>query len=127
VGIALLGGEPMAVQNKQSSIPRLSARAASKSKLVAHAQQGEEGAFVALYEIHKAKVYTICLRLAGSRKCAEKLSHDVFLWIFRNISAFEDDEEFGAVLERLAIRLAIAFIEQHASSDALSSTGQPVN
>jgi hypothetical protein len=34
----------------------------SKSLLTARAQQGEEAAFFALYELHKARVYSICLR-----------------------------------------------------------------
>jgi DNA-directed RNA polymerase specialized sigma24 family protein len=80
----------------------------SQSSLIARAQQGGEAAFFALYELHKTRVYSICLRIAGTAQAAERLTQNVFLQVFRKMSAIRDDDEFSALLLEAAVRSALA-------------------
>jgi DNA-directed RNA polymerase specialized sigma24 family protein len=78
----------------------------SKALLIARAQQGEEAAFFPLYELHKARVYSIRLRIAGTAQPAERLIRNIFLQVFRKLSATRDDDEFSALLLEAAVRSA---------------------
>jgi DNA-directed RNA polymerase specialized sigma24 family protein len=107
------------MRSKEICRPRPAPEAASELGLTARAQRGEEAAFFALYELHKARVYAICLRLAGAATSAEELTRYVFLRVFRNIVVFERDAEFATALEEFAIRVAIAVRRQQALAQPL--------
>jgi DNA-directed RNA polymerase specialized sigma24 family protein len=79
-----------------------------KSSLIARAQQGEEAEFFALYELHKTRVYSICLRIAGTAQAAERLTQNVFLEVFRTISVLRNERELSALLGETAVRAALA-------------------
>lgn len=100
---------------------RAAREANSGFQFLARAQQGEEAAFLALYEIHKAKVYTTCLCLAGSAKLAEKLTRNAFVCVFRNISAFAEESELATALVEYAIRGAMALREERAAASIVST------
>src|SRR5690349_3099441 len=51
--------------------------------LVQRAQRGEEDAFVMLYELHKRRVYSVCLMMAKDMAEAEDFTQEVFLQVFR--------------------------------------------
>ena len=59
------------------------------------AQQGSERAFAALFEAHKAKIYTLCLRTVASEEEAEKLTQSIFLQVFRKLGNFREDTNFS--------------------------------
>ena len=52
-----------------------------KTELAHLAQLGHVGAFSALFELHKATVYSLCLRTTNSVPDAEQLTQDIFLAI----------------------------------------------
>jgi DNA-directed RNA polymerase specialized sigma24 family protein len=107
------------MNGKQDCRPRPASEAASSLELIARAQQGEEAAFFALYELHKARVHRICLRLAGGTREAESLTQSVFLSAFRKIQAFASDAEFAETVQDLAIRAALALRKQRALAPPL--------
>ena len=71
--------------------------------LVALAQRGDEAAFRALFEAHKRRVYSLCLRMTRSTADAEDLTQEAFLQIFRKIGAFRGESTFSTWLYRLAV------------------------
>lgn len=71
--------------------------------LVARAQRGEEGAFATLFQAHKRRVYSLCLRITGSPTEAEDLTQEAFLKLFRGISTFRGDEAFSTCVRRLVL------------------------
>jgi DNA-directed RNA polymerase specialized sigma24 family protein len=101
--------------------PHPAQKAASEVELVARAQQGEEAAFFALYELHKAYVYDLCLRLVRTAKDAEELTRSVFLSAFRQIWDFKEDADFVAVLQNLAIRAGMALRRERSSGQHVPS------
>jgi hypothetical protein len=60
-------------------------QAGVKSCLVARAQQREQGAFAALFNIHKRPAYSLCFCMTGDPVEAENTSEEVFISLFSNI------------------------------------------
>ena len=57
--------------------------------LLARACQGEEAAFLALYERYRDPIYRFAYRLLGSAALAEDVTHDCFLSLLRRPEAFD--------------------------------------
>ena len=49
------------------------------SDIVTRAQQGDSDAFAALFHAHKARIYSVCLRMTNNAAEAEDLTQDAFL------------------------------------------------
>jgi len=71
--------------------------------LVLRAQQGDPDAFAALFNAHKAKVYSLCLRMTCNIAEAEDLTQDVFLHVFRKLGTFRRDSAFSTWLYRVTV------------------------
>jgi RNA polymerase sigma-70 factor (ECF subfamily) len=88
------------------------AKAASETQLIARAQQGDEEAFAALFETHKRRVYSLCLRMTGNTAEAEDLSQEAFLQLFRKISTFRGESAFSTWLHRLAVNVVLMHLRK---------------
>lgn len=75
----------------------------SETELVRLAQQGNCQAFSVLFESHKAKIYFLCLRMAGSRAQAEEFTQSAFLQVFRHLSTFREGSDFSGLVYRAAV------------------------
>jgi RNA polymerase sigma-70 factor, ECF subfamily len=71
------------------------------------AQRGDEAAFAALYDAHAARVYALCLGLAGDRATAAELVQDVFVRVWENLDSFRGDCAFSTWLHRVAVNVAL--------------------
>jgi len=110
---------------------RAASKAASETQLVARAQQGEEEAFAALFEMHKRRVYSLCLRMTGNTAEAEDLTQEAFLQLFRKIGTFRGESAFSTWLHRLAVNVVLMHLRkkglQQISLDEVdSSQDEPV-
>jgi DNA-directed RNA polymerase specialized sigma24 family protein len=75
---------------------------ASEAELARLVQQGDIDAFAALFDSHKATVYSLCQQSALSAPDAEQLTQDIFLDAFRNLTACTKDElNDASFLDRL--------------------------
>jgi len=106
-------------------------RAASETQLVARAQRGDEEAFAALFEMHKRRVYSLCLRMTGNTAEAEDLTQEAFLQLFRKISTFRGESAFSTWLHRLSVNVVLMHLRkkglQQVSLDEVdSSQDEPV-
>lgn len=79
----------------------------SEASLVLTAQQGDADAFAALFNAHKAKVYSICLRMTCNSAEAEDLTQDVFLHVFRKLATFRRDSAFSTWLYRVTVNTVL--------------------
>ena len=77
------------------------------AELITRAQRGEEEAFEALYQWHKNRVYSLCLRMIGNTADAEELTQEVFLLLFRKIHTFRGESAFSTWLHRLAVNIVL--------------------
>ena len=83
------------------------AQYASDAELVRRAQEGEEAAFAALFNAHKAKVYSLCLRMTSNTAEAEDLTQDAFLQVFRKLATFRGDSALSTWLYRVAVNTVL--------------------
>jgi len=87
-------------------------KAASDSQLIARAQKGDEEAFSALFEAHKRRVYSLCLRMTGNTAEAEDLAQEAFLQLFRKISTFRGESAFSTWLHRLTVNVVLMHLRK---------------
>ena len=84
----------------------------SDSQLIARAQKGDEEAFSALFEAHKRRVYSLCLRMTGNTAEAEDLAQEAFLQLFRKISTFRGESAFSTWLHRLTVNVVLMHLRK---------------
>jgi RNA polymerase sigma-70 factor, ECF subfamily len=77
------------------------------SDLVKRAQQGDSEAFAALFHTHKARIYSVCLRMTSNAAEAEDLTQDAFLQVFRKIGSFRGDSAFSTWLHRISVNTVL--------------------
>jgi len=77
------------------------------SDLVERAQQGDSDAFAALFHIHKARIYSVCLRMTNNAAEAEDLTQEAFLQVFRKIASFRGDSAFSTWLHRISVNTVL--------------------
>lgn len=87
-------------------------KAASETQLIARAQRGDEAAFEALFNTHKRRVYSLCLRMTGDTAEAEDLAQEAFLQLFRKISTFRGESAFTTWLHRLVVNVVLMHLRK---------------
>jgi RNA polymerase sigma-70 factor, ECF subfamily len=87
----------------------------------------EKPSFDQVYELHKRRVYSLCLRMLGNPTTAEDLTQDVFLQVYRKLETFRGESAFTTWLHRLttnAVRMHLrkpsVLLEQLVADDELS-------
>jgi RNA polymerase sigma-70 factor, ECF subfamily len=90
----------------------LAPKATSETQLIARAQRGDEEAFAALFEMHKRRVYSLCLRMTGDATEAEDLAQDAFLQLFRKIATFRGESAFSTWLHRLVVNVVLMHLRK---------------
>ena len=104
---------------------------ATETQLIARAQRGDEEAFAALFETHKRRVYSLCLRMLGNPTEAEDLTQEAFLQLFRKISTFRGESAFSTWLHRLAVNVVLMHLRkkglnQISLDETENSQGEPI-
>ena len=79
----------------------------SGPELIARAQEGDSQAFASLFEIHKPRIYAICLRMTNNMAEAEDLTQDAFIHVFRKLSTFRGESAFSTWLYRIAVNTVL--------------------
>jgi len=82
-------------------------RFTSDLDLVKRAQQGDADAFASLFHSHKARIYSVCLRMTNNTAEAEDLTQDAFLQVFRKLLTFRGDSALSTWLYRIAVNTVL--------------------
>ena len=98
----------------------------SEGSLVRRAQLGDEAAFAALYQLHKKRVYSVCLQMTKDIADAEDLTQEAFLQVFRSVSSFRGDSAFSTWLYRIAVNTVLMKLRRR-KSPPLVSLDEPVS
>jgi RNA polymerase sigma-70 factor (ECF subfamily) len=69
---------------------------------IQRAQNGDPAAWGRLYELHRRRVYSWCLRYTGDVSDAEDLTQDIFIHVFHKLRGFRGEAEFTSWLYALA-------------------------
>ncbi len=81
--------------------------APSDSDFIQKAQSGDTEAFASLFQAHKTRVYSLCLRMTNNVAEAEDLTQDAFLQVFRKLSTFRGNSALSTWIYRVAVNTVL--------------------
>jgi len=84
----------------------------SEAEAIAQAKQGNAEAFEFLYNLHKRRVYSLCLRMTANTAEAEDLTQEAFLQLFRKIGTFRGESAFSTWLHRMAVNVVLMHLRR---------------
>jgi RNA polymerase sigma-70 factor, ECF subfamily len=87
----------------------------SERSLVQRAQRGDEQAFATLFQVHKKRVYSVCLMMTKDTAEAEDLTQETFLQVFRSVGSFRCDSAFSTWLHRVAVNTVLMKLRRRKS------------
>ena len=82
--------------------------------LVQRILKGDQSAFRVIVLRYQNPVFTMVLRIVGSREEAEEVAQDVFLKVYKGLAAFEGKSKFSSWLYRIAFNTALTKIRGQA-------------
>jgi RNA polymerase sigma-70 factor, ECF subfamily len=92
----------------------------SERILVQRAQRGDEQAFATLFQLHKKRVYSVCLQMTKDVADAEDLTQEAFMQVFRSVNSFRGDSAFSTWLYRVAVNTVLMKLRRRKSPPVLS-------
>jgi len=84
----------------------------NEAELIERAKQGDAQAFQALYDKHKRRVYSLCLRMTANTAEAEDLAQEAFLQLYRKIATFRGESAFSTWLHRLSVNVVLMHLRK---------------
>jgi len=85
---------------------------ANEAELIERAKLGDAHAFQALYDKHKRRVYSLCLRMTANTAEAEDLTQEAFLQLYRKIATFRGESAFSTWLHRLSVNVVLMHLRK---------------
>lgn len=82
----------------------------NEKALIERVLQGNSFAFSKLIDSYKDRVFSLALRVTGSREDAEEVLQDVFLKVYDNLAKYEGTSKFSTWLYSIAYNTAISKI-----------------
>jgi len=98
----------------------------SQINLVKRAQSGDEEAFAKLFQLHKNRVYSVCLLMTKDVAEAEDLTQEAFLQVFRTVNSFRGDAAFSTWLYRVAVNTVLMKLRRRKAPPTVS-LDEPAN
>ena len=83
-----------------------------EAQAIERAKQGDADAFQALYDRHKRRVYSLCLRMTANTAEAEDLAQEAFLQLYRKIATFRGESAFSTWLHRLSVNVVLMHLRK---------------
>lgn len=84
----------------------------NEAELIEKAKHGDAQAFQALYDKHKRRVYSLCLRMTANTAEAEDLTQEAFLQLYRKIGTFRGESAFSTWLHRLSVNVVLMHLRK---------------
>ncbi len=79
----------------------------TEAEAIEQAKLGDGAAFKVLYDLHRRRVYSLCLRMTGNTASAEDLTQEAFLQLFRKIGTFRGESAFSTWLHRMSVNVVL--------------------
>ncbi len=96
-----------AVKGDLTDAKKLQQDKLTEAEAIERAKQGDAEAFEFLYNLHKRRVYSLCLRMTGNTAAAEDLTQEAFLQLFRKIGTFRGESAFSTWLHRMSVNVVL--------------------
>jgi RNA polymerase sigma-70 factor, ECF subfamily len=84
----------------------------SEAQIIERVKRGDAEAFEWLYEKHKRRVYSLCLRMTANTAEAEDLAQEAFLQLYRKIGTFRGESAFSTWLHRLSVNVVLMHLRR---------------
>jgi RNA polymerase sigma-70 factor (ECF subfamily) len=84
----------------------------SEAQAIERAKHGDGEAFQVLYDMHKRRVYSLCLRMTANTAEAEDLAQEAFLQLYRKIATFRGESAFSTWLHRLSVNVVLMHLRK---------------
>jgi RNA polymerase sigma-70 factor (ECF subfamily) len=84
----------------------------NEAEAIERAKLGDAEAFQALYDRHKRRVYSLCLRMTANTAEAEDLAQEAFLQLYRKIGTFRGESAFSTWLHRLSVNVVLMHLRK---------------
>ena len=84
----------------------------NEAEAIERAKQGNAEAFQSLYDKHKRRVYSLCLRMTANVAEAEDLTQEAFLQLYRKIGTFRGESAFSTWLHRLSVNVVLMHLRK---------------
>jgi RNA polymerase sigma-70 factor, ECF subfamily len=84
----------------------------SEADAIERAKLGDAEAFKLLYDKHKRRVYSLCLRMTANTAEAEDLAQEAFLQLYRKIATFRGESAFSTWLHRLSVNVVLMHLRK---------------
>lgn len=84
----------------------------TEAQVIKRAQAGDVECFEALYQWHKRRVFSLCLRMTGNTAEAEDATQEAFLQLYRKIALFRGESAFSTWMHRLTVNVVLMRIRK---------------
>jgi RNA polymerase sigma-70 factor, ECF subfamily len=84
----------------------------NEAEAIERAKHGDAEGFQALYDKHKRRVYSLCLRMTANTAEAEDLAQEAFLQLYRKIATFRGESAFSTWLHRLSVNVVLMHLRK---------------
>jgi RNA polymerase sigma-70 factor (ECF subfamily) len=74
---------------------------------IAQSQKGDLKAFEKLINLHKARVFTLAMRILQQREEAEEAAQDVFIQAFKSMKQFQGKAKFSTWLYKICYHISV--------------------
>jgi len=83
-----------------------------EAQAIERAKSGDAQAFQVLFDRHKRRVYSLCLRMTANTAEAEDLTQEAFLQLYRKIATFRGESAFSTWLHRLSVNVVLMHLRK---------------
>jgi RNA polymerase sigma-70 factor (ECF subfamily) len=109
--------------------PRVSGTLSDDAELIAACRRGEARAMEMLYHQYKRRVFGMAHRIVGAND-AEEVAQEVFVRVFRGLSAFRGDSQLSTWIYRLTVNASLSHLakrgrRQEVSDEVLAELPAP--
>jgi RNA polymerase sigma-70 factor, ECF subfamily len=77
-------------------------------QLISNAKKGDDQAFAALFNLHKRRVYSLCLHMSKDVAEAEDMTQDAFMRVYQKLNTFRGEAKFSTWIYRIAVNTVLA-------------------
>jgi RNA polymerase sigma-70 factor, ECF subfamily len=100
--------------------------------LVVRARDGDRDAFAEIVRSYQRRIYAVAMRMTRRHEVADDITQDTFVRAYRSLSRFELGRPLSPWLTRIAVNLAINYLngvakrERPLSDDVAAGSGTPL-
>lgn len=81
--------------------------------IIEHVLGGDTEAFGILVDRYSEVVFSLVVRICGSREDAEEVAQDAFIKAYNNLTKFKGESSFSSWIYRIAYNTAISHLRKH--------------